>query len=345
MAKILVAGGLHQEENNQQRDEARAFFADALGREIVARQHVLLGGNSSGLDAKVAAGAKAQALQQNLDPRKFIRSWVTETIKPAHSIGEVTRSRMGDWGRVPKGFSFPEPIQQADAVIIVGGRDGTHYAASWARLANKPLVPVAAFGQAAAEIFNDEMSVFDRRYAARLSLDEYQILDRILADWLPETVKAFASDVVTLAERLITPTEVFLVMSFAEKANLIDAYNTFRRVCKENNFSAFKVDHHLDSQQRIIPAIFSSIRRAAFIIADLSESRPNVYYELGYANALGKEIITTAFKNTRLPFDVFDIPTIFWDSQDALEKKVRAEIIRIGQKFGRQPISFLGESV
>jgi hypothetical protein len=344
MARILVAGGLYQEDNQQQRGDASASFAEALGREIIARGHVLLGGCRSTLDAKVAAGAEAEALQRKRDPRPLIRSWVTETAEPSHSIGEIVRSRMGDWGRVPRGFFFPEPIQQADAVIILGGRDGTHYAASWARLANKPLVPVATFGLAAAEIFNDELSAFDRRYAARLSLDEYQILDRLLPDWRQDTVSAFAKDVVTLAERLITPTDVFIVMSFAEKGHLLDAYNTFKRVCKESGFFAFKVDHHLDPRQRIVPAIFSSIRRSAFIIADLSEPRPNVYYELGYAQALGKDIITTALKNTRLPFDVFDVPTLYWDSQDTLEKKIKGEIIRLGQKFGRQTLETISLS-
>lgn len=245
---------------------------------------------------------------------------------------------MGDWGRVPRGFFFPEPIQQADAVIILGGWDGTHYAASWARLANKPLVPVATFGLAAAEIFKDELSAFDRRYSARLTLDDYQILNRLLPDCRQDTLTRFAKDVVTLAERLVTPTDVFVVMSFAEEGHLMDAYDTFERVCKENGFVAFKVDHHFDPRQRIVPAIFSSIRRSAFIIADLTEPSPNVYYELGYAQALGKDVITTAFKNTQLPFDVFDVPTLYWDSQGTLQKKIQAEINRLGQKFGRQPL-------
>lgn len=142
----------------------------------------------------------------------------------------------------------------------------------------------------------------------------------------------------SLAERLITPTNVFVIMSFSETGPLIDAYNTFYRVCKENNFTAFKVDHHIDAKQRIVPSILNSIKRAAFIIADVSEPKPNVYYELGYAQALGKDIIVTAQEGTSLPFDIFDIPTLFWKSQHSLEQKLKAEIIQIAQKFGRQII-------
>jgi hypothetical protein len=73
------------------------------------------------------------------------------------------------------------------------------------------------FGLAAAEIFEDEFSAFDRRYAARLTLDEYRILNRLLSDWQQETVNAFATDMIALAERLITPTDVFVVMSFQKR--------------------------------------------------------------------------------------------------------------------------------
>ena len=221
-------------------------------------------------------------------------------------------------------------------MIILGGWDGTHYAASWARLANKPIVPVAAFGLAAAEIYEDEVANFDRRKWSRLTLDEFQVLNRVLPLASVEVVDAFARDVVALSERLITPTEAFVVMSFAEKGHLIDAYNTFVRVCAAFDFKAFKIDHHFDRSQRIVPGILNAITRAAFILADVSEPRPNVYYELGYAQALGKDVIVTAQQGTQLPFDIYDVPAILWDSQHTLETRLREELSRIAQKFGRE---------
>ena len=141
------------------------------------------------LDAVVAGAAEAAAIERQLEPKRFIRSWITSTTTPVHDKGEITRSRVSDWGRVPRGYAFPEPIREADVVVIVGGWDGTHYAASWARLANKPLVPVAAFGLAAAEIFKDEQQNFERRYATRLTWDDYDTLNRVLPDPMtPESV-------------------------------------------------------------------------------------------------------------------------------------------------------------
>jgi hypothetical protein len=336
MARILVAGGLHTEDADAALGKARESFAAALGREIVIRGHVLLGGCRSTLDAVVANGASAAAIAAKLNPRVVIRSWVTKSTTPSHDVGEIVRSRVDDWRQVPRRYLYPESVQEADVVIIVGGRDGTHYAASWARLANKPIVPVAAFGLAAAEIFEDEVANFDRRPTGRITLEEFEILNRMLQVLDADTLSTFARDVVTLAERLITPTDVFVIMSFAEKGDLKDAYNTFLRVCKTAGFIAYKIDHHFDRSQRIVPAVMNAIRRSAFIISDLSEPSMNVYYEVGYAQALGKDVIATAREGTRLPFDLFDIPTIFWDSQDTLETKLKLEIGRLAPRFGRE---------
>ena len=337
MARILVAGGLYSEDSDPKIGEARAAFAAAIGREIVLRGNVLLGGCRTSFDATVAEAAAEAAMTHNLDPRRCVKSWVTTSTTPTHSAGEIIRSRMGDWRSVPRGLIYPEPFQEADVVIIIGGWDGTHYAASWARLANKPIVPVAAFGLAAVEIFDDELASFDRRYSSKITLDEYQCLNRLLPNWALQTIEAFAKEVTVLAERLVKPSEAFVIMSFAQKGELRDAYKTFVRVCGKAGYKAFKVDEHLDSKQRIVPAIVSAIRRSAFVIADLTDPRPNVYYELGYANALAKDIVLTAKEGTPLPFDVFDAPTLYWDCQDTLETKLEMELVKMGISLSNTP--------
>ncbi|MEO6232389.1 MAG: hypothetical protein ABIP10_19825 [Ferruginibacter sp.] len=68
---------------------------------------------------------------------------------------------------------------------------------------------------------------------------------------------------------------------------------------------------------------------------DLSEERPNVYYELGLAQGLHKPVIITAKKGTALPFDVADIPIILWEGQKELKEKLRERISLIAPKQGR----------
>jgi hypothetical protein len=170
MAKVLVAGGLFDDEIG----EARVRFAAALGRCLIERGHVVLDGCRTSLDAIVAEAAATAAKERKLDPRRVVRSWVTATTKPSHRCGELMRSQLDDWSRVPRGLVYPETVQEADVVLVVGGWNGTHFAASWARLAAKPLLPVATFGFAAAEIYKDEVLAFERRYGMRLTLNDYQ---------------------------------------------------------------------------------------------------------------------------------------------------------------------------
>lgn len=49
---------------------------------------------------------------------------------------------------------------------------------------------------------------------------------------------------------------------------------------------------------------------------------------------LGKDVMFTAKKRTELPFDVGDIPTIFWKTQDEL-KKLHECIAGLVRRYGR----------
>ena len=326
MAKILVAGGV---EEHMEGGQVRAQFAEALGRTIVRRGHVLLGGCRTQLDAIVAKGAVSAAVEKGADPEFAIRSRVSSDTKPIHTFGRRTRSLVDDWGHIPRGYAFPEPVREADSVIIVGGWNGTHFAATWARLANKPLLPVAAFGGAAREIYDDEVER-DRR-SGNLTDEEFQVLNSLVDDEETGVLQTFAERVIALAEQAALSKEMFVVMSFEQRPELVDAFNTFTRVCDKHNLKAIKIDNHLDARMNIVPSIFSRIRSSAFVIAELSAAKPNVYYEIGYARALGRAVIHTAKEGTPLPFDVFDIPTLFYDGQTALEMK-------LDEAIGRQMI-------
>ncbi len=81
--------------------------------------------------------------------------------------------------------------------------------------------------------------------------------------------------------------------------------------------------------------MFSNIKYSAFVIVDLSMARPNVYYEMGYADALDTPIIATAKEGTEIHFNVKDVPIIFWNSQTQLKKDLQLRIEQIASKQGR----------
>ena len=70
------------------------------------------------------------------------------------------------------------------------------------------------------------------------------------------------------------------------------------------------------------------------IIAEISQSNPNVFYEVGYAHALNKPTILIAEKTTKLPFDVSPFRTLFYENtiagkqkiEDGLKKHIEASL-------------------
>jgi nucleoside 2-deoxyribosyltransferase len=63
----------------------------------------------------------------------------------------------------------------------------------------------------------------------------------------------------------------------------------------------------------IIKDIWNSIRKARFIIADITERNPNVLYELGLAHAIGKPVILINRDDNEIPFDIAPIKYIKYD--------------------------------
>ena len=97
---------------------------------------------------------------------------------------------------------------------------------------------------------------------------------------------------------------------------------------KDNSSNPFYYD-------RQATAPFSVPKRCAFVITDVSDVSPNVFYELGFAQGFGKQVVVTARKGTALPFDISDVPVIFWDGQENLKEQLRKRIGVIAARLGR----------
>lgn len=324
MANILVIGSL------EFTDQKQESFINFLGKEIIDQGHKLLNGCRSKLDAKIAESAFNFSKEKGLDPNKTILSYADPQHDPVHSFGTILQSRCLNWTSLSSpGLEIPETIREANVVIIVGGKDGTHCAANWARINRKSLMPITVFGGSAKEIYYQELDQFDESYSNNITKPDYEILNQISSD-----LGKIAKDSVSLAARAITSSQVLVVMSFSEDPALIDANDSFKEMCKEFSYDAERIDNS-NAVDRIVKEILDRIRKAAFVIVDLTEAKPNVYYELGIAQGLGKPVIITAKKGTTLPFDVADIPAILWQGQKELKEKLRERILLIAPRQGR----------
>ncbi|HEY3038400.1 MAG TPA: hypothetical protein VGJ66_06660 [Pyrinomonadaceae bacterium] len=294
-------------------------FIYALGREIVKRGHVLLNGCRSPLDATIAGAAEDWLIENELDPAAHILSYCLKDQKPVHEYGKIRYSALSDWEMTHAELRLPEQIERSHIAIFVAGSEGTFGARNWAYWARKPILGIPRFGGSGETIYYQELR--RREEISSLAREEYEVLNELVA-----SMSQYAKDVVDLAERLVTPRTVFPIMSF--KREFRDVSASYREVCEELGFDAERTDES-DSTDRILPRIENGIRQSAFVIADLTEPSPNVFYEIGFAKGMGKEVIATAKKGTQLPFDVSDVPIVWWELQEELKAGLRKRIAAI----------------
>jgi hypothetical protein len=313
--KLLVVGSLR---NVTVQPELCAAFVEKLAEQIVERGHTLLNGCRGSVDKATAeaADARLRALGRSSDTQ--LLGYRLQDAEPVHRLGTIRISERTDWDLTHPQLIPPEQFGEADAAIFVAGGQGTFIAANWARIAGVPVLGVAQFGGAGRELYAYEKAQIDIRFRRSITLDEFAVLNQDTTN-----IAKLAADVVALAERIVLPRTVFPILSFATPYQ--DVKDSFESSCREAGFELRGTGEEATTE-RIIPRILDGIRRAAFVIADISDVRPNVFYEIGFAQGLGKQVILTAKTGTALPFDMVDIPVLFWDTQRSLRDQLTTRL-------------------
>ncbi|MCC6466153.1 MAG: hypothetical protein IT463_12505 [Planctomycetes bacterium] len=87
----------------------------------------------------------------------------------------------------------------------------------------------------------------------------------------------------------------------------------------------------------LIEAIDDGIRRAALCFIEVTTNNPNVWYELGYARALGKPLIIVSEKQDKYPFDVSHLRIITYrtDSRSDYEELKKLITARAKDELAR----------
>jgi hypothetical protein len=116
----------------------------------------------------------------------------------------------------------------------------------------------------------------------------------------------------------------FVLMPFSEEFNntyqlgIADAFKEAGAYCE-------RVDEQLFTGS-ILDRIYNQISKCDFIIADMSGRNPNVFYEVGYAHALGKSTILLTQNADDIPFDMKHFPHIVYSKNEI--KKLKDELVR-----------------
>jgi hypothetical protein len=189
------------------------------------------------------------------------------------------------------------------------------------------IAPPPAIGGLVMNRADPFMMLFDVPYG--LSLVE------VVVDMVEETIGVLRSAPVHIdaiqSEPLVREETVrgyaFIAMPMTDdRHDFDDVHDAIKEAAQRCGIQAERVDEP-HSTERITDRILESIRRAEYVICDLTEAKPNVYFEAGYAHALRKTPIYIAREGTRLEFDLKDYPVIFFKGlrqlKDTLERRLR----------------------
>jgi len=115
---------------------------------------------------------------------------------------------------------------------------------------------------------------------------------------------------------------VFIAMPMSpEDPSLVDVHDAIKEVAEQLDLRAERIDDP-PTNESISLRIIKLLETAQFVVADLTDAKPNVYFEAGYAAALDKTPIYIAREGTKPEFDVQDYPVIFFKNIAELKKRL-----------------------
>lgn len=95
---------------------------------------------------------------------------------------------------------------------------------------------------------------------------------------------------------------VFVLMPFDNKFSDIYKFG-IKGAAEEVGAFAERLDEQI-FQEGMLERIFNQINKADVIVADMTGRNPNVFYEVGYAHALGKLVLLLTQNADDIPFDL-----------------------------------------
>lgn len=168
---------------------------------------------------------------------------------------------------------------------------------------------------------------------------------RIFADWkgtisaILDLVSASRSlgpvgELDVTASARYQPNTAFIMMSMDKsKHELIDVADAVKQVFELFDIRAVRADD-IEHEDLITNRILSEIKTAEFCFSDLTGERPNVYYEVGYAHALGRRVILYRKAGTGLHFDLAGYNCPEYENLRDLKEKLTKRLVHL---TNRQP--------
>ncbi len=120
--------------------------------------------------------------------------------------------------------------------------------------------------------------------------------------------------------------QMFVAMPFQTMFEQI--YTAIQEICSKRNITCLRIDSS-QTLKNIDEEIRQEIRESHFVLADLTDLNPNVMIEYGFAEALGKKIICIAKAKQKLPFDMANKRTLFYEISEAGIESFKRQLLEI----------------
>lgn len=100
------------------------------------------------------------------------------------------------------------------------------------------------------------------------------------------------------------PNTAFIMMPIDNKnPENEDVYGTYKECFSKFDVKAVRADE-IEHEDIITKRIIEEIKTSEFLVGDLTNERPSVYYEIGYAHSLGRRVILYRKAGTSIHFDL-----------------------------------------
>lgn len=100
------------------------------------------------------------------------------------------------------------------------------------------------------------------------------------------------------------PDTAFIMMPIdPNNPKLDDVYDAYKDCFSRFSITAVRAND-IEHEGVITQRIIEEIKTSEFLVGDLTNARPSVYYEIGYAHSLGRRVILYRKKNTSVHFDL-----------------------------------------